>query len=128
MGLRPRPRSGFTPTVLSAFIVCIGPPVDAKDSSAPGRGAVGRDLALRACTGCHIVSPDQPFAPIIDRTPPPPDFRSIANMPNTTAASLRRYLSHLPAVPPPGRMADPYLNRDEREDIIAFIMSLQEPR
>ncbi len=111
-----------------AFIVSLAATPAPRDSAVPGRAGAGRDLALRACTGCHVVSPDQPFAPIIDRAPPPPDFRSIANMPNTTAASLRRYLSQLPAVPPPGRMADPYLNRDEREDIIAFIMSLREPR
>jgi hypothetical protein len=126
---RRRDPDGFVVAVLSVtFIVSIAATAAARDSSAPGRAAVGRDLALRACTGCHVVSPDQPFAPVIDRTPPPPDFRTIANMPNTTAASLRRYLSHLPAVPPPGRMADPYLNRDEREDIIAFIITLQEPR
>jgi mono/diheme cytochrome c family protein len=127
--LHPQGPDGFVAAVLSvAFIVTIAATAAARDSSAPGRAAAGRDLALRACTGCHIVSPDQPFAPIIDRKPPPPDFRTIANMPNTTAASLRRYLSHLPPVPPPGRMADPYLNRDEREDIIAFIMTLREPR
>jgi mono/diheme cytochrome c family protein len=128
MGSRPRALNRFGATALSAFIVCIAPPADAKDSSAPGRAAVGRDLALRACTGCHIVSPDQPFAPVIARTPPPPDFRSIANMPNMTAASLRRFFSKLRPVPTPSHMADPYLNRNEREDITAFIMTLQEPR
>ena len=55
----------------------------------------GRDFALRACTGCHIVSPDQPFAPLIDRAPPPPDFVAIANKPNTTPQSLRRFFASL---------------------------------
>jgi mono/diheme cytochrome c family protein len=122
-------RNGFIVAVLSAaFIVSLAASAAARDSSASGRASTGRELALRACTGCHIVSPDQPFAPVIDRTPPPPDFRTVANMPNTTAASLRQYLSHLPTVPAPGRMADPYLSRDEREDIIAFIMTLREAR
>jgi hypothetical protein len=31
-------------------------------------------------------------------------------------------------VPAPRHMADPYLNRDEQENIMAFIMTLKEPR
>jgi hypothetical protein len=87
----------------------------------------GRDLAFRACTGCHIVSPDQPFAPLIDRTPPPPDFAAIANKPNTTPRSLRRFFASLRPVPPPGQMADPYLTQRDLENIIAFIMTLRQP-
>ena len=86
----------------------------------------GRDFALRACTGCHIVSPDQPFAPLIDRAPPPPDFVAIANKPNTTPQSLRRFFASLRPVPPAGQMADPFLAQRDLENIIAFIMTLRQ--
>jgi len=129
VGLPPQGLTKFVATVLSAaFIFCLPPPADARKSSAFGRAAAGRELALRVCTGCHIVSPDQPFAPVIARIPPPPDFHTIANMPNTTPAWLRRFFSTLRPVPAPRHMADPYLSRDEQEDIIAFIMTLKEAR
>jgi mono/diheme cytochrome c family protein len=123
---QPQGPVGCLVAVLSVMLIgCASTSATAEESSAPGSVAAGRQLALRVCTGCHIVSSDQPFAPVIDRMPPPPGFDAIANKPNTTAASLRRFLSSLPAVPAPGRMADPYLSRDERESIIAFIMSLR---
>jgi hypothetical protein len=55
-----------------------------------------RHLALEACTGCHVVSNDQPFAPLLKGSP---DFREIANRPNVTADSLRRTIAALPQVP-----------------------------
>jgi hypothetical protein len=98
----PRSLSYFIATVLSvAHIICFAPSAGARVSSAHGGAAAGRELALRVCTGCHIVSPDQPFPPVITRTPSPPDFRTIANMPTTTVASLRRFLSTLRPVPMP---------------------------
>jgi hypothetical protein len=53
---------------------------------------------------------------------------AIADMPNTTSASQRRFLSTLRPVPLPQRMADSYLTKDERENVITFIMTLQESR
>jgi cytochrome c2 len=41
-----------------------------------GDADAGRDLAEQACTGCHVVSPDQPFPPLLKGAP---DFREIAN-------------------------------------------------
>jgi len=116
----------FVAAALSAvFIACFAPPAYAQVRSTAGNAAAGRAMALMACTGCHVVSPDQPFAPELTG---PPDFRTIANMPNTTVASLRRFLSTLRPVPVPGHMADPYLTNVDRENIIAFIMTLQVPR
>jgi cytochrome c1 len=101
---------------------------DAQHSSAPDHVAAGRTLALLACTGCHVVAPDQPFAPVLRGSTPPPDFHSIANTPTTSADSLRKYLLTLPAIPAltsPQKMANPDLTSDELEDIVAFIMSLR---
>jgi len=90
--------------------------------------ARGRSLALLACTSCHVVTPDQPFPPIFRGSPRPPDFNTIANMPNTTAESLRAYLTSLPDVPPlssPPRMPNPDLTGEELDEVVAFIMSLR---
>jgi mono/diheme cytochrome c family protein len=85
----------------------------------------GRDLALQACTGCHVVSVDQPFSPLLNGAP---DFREIANRPNVTAASLRRTIAALPLVPRKGRMANPHLTDDKLADVAAYIMTLREDR
>ena len=100
--------------------------VDAANAKKPAdRGDVdaGRDLALHACTGCHVVSGDQPFAPLLKG---PPDFQEIANRPNVSAASLRRTIAALPLVPRRGRMANPHLTDDELTDVAAYIMTLRE--
>jgi mono/diheme cytochrome c family protein len=115
----------FATALFGTFIAWFVPLAQAQDSSRPGNAAAGRALALRVCTGCHVVASDQPFAPVFTGPPAPPNFSNIANMSNRTAASLRRFLSTLHAVPPPQQMADPYLTHDEREDIIAFIMTLR---
>jgi mono/diheme cytochrome c family protein len=82
-------------------------------------------LALQACTGCHVVSVDQPFAPLLKGAP---DFQKIANRPNVTAESLRRTIAALPLVPRKGRMANPHLTDNELADVAAYIMTLREHR
>jgi hypothetical protein len=66
---------------------------------AAGNAEDGRTFALRACTGCHVVAPDQPFKPIYTGPPRPPDFKEIAKRPNLAAASLLHHVETLPAVP-----------------------------
>jgi mono/diheme cytochrome c family protein len=90
-----------------------------------GDADAGRDLAEQACTGCHIVSADQPFPPLLKGAP---DIREIANRPNVTAASLRRTIAALPLVPRKGRMANPHLTDDQLADVAAYIMTLREQR
>lgn len=94
----------------------------------PGEGdaAAGRRLALLACTGCHVVAPDQPFNPQWTGTPRPPDFKEIANRPDVTAASLQHHLAALPAVPQRPGMANPALGDAQLRDVVAFIISLRE--
>jgi len=76
-------------------------------------------------TTSHVVSADQPFAPLIKG---PPDFREIANRPNVTVASLRRTIAALPLVPRKGGMANPHLTDDQLADVAAYIMTLREHR
>jgi len=91
-----------------------------------GSATAGRTFALQACTGCHVVAPDQPHMPIYKGTIHPPDFRDIANKPNVSAASLRAYLASLPVIPKNSQMANPDLTEEELRDVSAFIMSLRD--
>jgi mono/diheme cytochrome c family protein len=94
-----------------------------KERADRGNADAGRKLALDACTGCHIVSDDQRFPPLLTGAP---DFRKIANRPNVTAASLRRTIAALPQVPTNGRMANPLLTADQLADVTAYIMTLRQ--
>jgi mono/diheme cytochrome c family protein len=123
---RPMPGglSKFSTAMLAgAFIACFAPCVDAQVRTTSGNAAAGRAFALQACTGCHVVAADQPFPPDLTGLS---DFRSVANRPNTSAVSLRKFLTTLPTIPPPGKMADPDLTAAEREDVIAYIISLRD--
>ena len=85
--------------------------------------AVGRDMALLACTGCHVVAPNQPFKPINTGPPRPPDFKEIANRPNVTTATLQRHLARHS----PGEFAHAEPDVDEElRDVVAFIVSLRD--
>jgi mono/diheme cytochrome c family protein len=112
--------------VLFASLIAMGADTaNAKGPADRGDAPAGREFALEACTGCHVVSADQPFAPLLNG---PPDFRAIANRPNVTAASLRHTIASLPQVPPRGRMANPLLNDNDLANVVVYIMTLREHR
>jgi hypothetical protein len=73
-----------------SLIAILARTANAKEPADRGNADAGRELALRACTGCHIVSDDQRFPPLLTGVP---GFREIANRPNVTAASLRRTIA-----------------------------------
>jgi mono/diheme cytochrome c family protein len=89
-----------------------------------GAVATGGGVALKICARCHVVSADQPRAPIL--TPPAPSFSDIAARPDVTEASLRRFLvephgeqrqlSAMPGFLMPGSQIDA---------VVAYIMSLK---
>ena len=115
--------------VLAIIAVSIGwgmQYANAQTKFVEGGVEAGRALALRACTGCHVVTADQPFEPVFTGPPRPPDFKEIANTPNITAASLQHHLQTLPAVPKNLRMANPLLSSQERRDVVGFIISLRD--
>lgn len=118
--------NAFTATVPYAQPKPIQPkPIQPKPID--GDVAAGRTLALQACTGCHLVASDQPYRPILKRTPRPPDFKDIANKPDVTAAWLRNYLASLPAIPTKSsQMANADLSEEEMRDVSAFIMTLRD--
>jgi hypothetical protein len=48
-----------------SFLAIAADTANAKKPADRGDADAGRDLAVVACTGCHVVSADQPFAPLI---------------------------------------------------------------
>jgi len=102
------------------------PCASAQTKLVEGDAEAGRALALQACTGCHVVVPNQPFKPINVGPPRPPDFKEIANRPNITAASLQRHLETIPAVPEDAHMPNLVLSSQELRDVVAFIISLRD--
>lgn len=112
--------------VITVATMRAAPALQAQTKLVAGSPASGRILALQACTGCHIVAPDQPFKPVFTGPPHPPDFKDIANDPNVTAAKLRAHLSSLPVVPRHPGMANPELTSEQLRDVAAFILSLRD--
>ena len=86
-----------TLSVWVAGIIALPLVASAQPKHVRGDADAGRALALIACTGCHVVAPDQPFKPEYVGSPHPPDFTDIANKPNVTADSLQHYLQTLSA-------------------------------
>jgi mono/diheme cytochrome c family protein len=84
----------------------------------------GRAFALLVCSACHVVAPDQPFAPILRN--PGPAFQMIADKPTTTAASLRVFLSTThTTMSTPNSMPNPQLADYQINEVISYILSLR---
>ena len=116
----------FAALIVIAVSAAWTAPANGQTKLVEGSAEAGRSMALLACTGCHLVAPDQPFKPVYAPPPHPPDFKQIANRPNTTAASLQHYLGTLPAVPQNSHMPSLLLSTQEIRDVAAFIISLRD--
>jgi mono/diheme cytochrome c family protein len=94
--------------LLMALVPAIGAAQDARH---------GRELAVRWCANCHIVTRSATTATAAGL----PSFPKLASLPTTTDASLRRAMtaSH-------SRMPDFALTKREQDDLIAYIFSLRE--
>lgn len=96
--------------VLSAMVRAADPPADRER---------GQTLAKTWCAGCHDVErrTDRQRADGV------PSFLALASDPRNTAERLRAFLTR-----PHGRMPDLNLSRQERDDLIAYLLSLREGR
>ncbi|MGI9509348.1 MAG: c-type cytochrome [Geminicoccaceae bacterium] len=81
-----------------------------------GDPGAGRQLAEDVCSTCHVVASGQEAANDIEA----PAFPELAREPGITAISLRVFLQT-----PHDRMPDLMLDRDETDDIVAYILSLK---
>lgn len=115
----------MTRLVPIAVIAVLAGSAFAASAEAPAKGAQpGRALALKICTPCHVVSPDQQFAPVYSG---PPDFHAIANKPDTSAKSLRRFILNThSSIANPKNMPNPQLTSDQARDIANYIMTLKD--
>ena len=97
-------------TVLLGMTLAIAP---ARAQDAGGNAASGRALAKAWCAECHRLEPTAPGASVADLT-------EVANLPSTTALSLKVFLqsSHKD-------MPNLILKPAEADDIIAYILSLK---
>ena len=86
--------------------------------------AAGRGFALKVCWTCHIVAADQTARPILSR--PAPSFLVLAQRPDVTAESLRKFLStHNETMGRVGQMPNPRLVDYQIDEVVAYILSLK---
>ena len=113
--------------IVSLLFACVAAGTHAQQPPAAEEINSGRSLALKLCTPCHVVSPDQPYPPILQR--PGPSFSAIANRPTTTGDSLRRFMrtTHT-TISRPYDMPSLELTDHQMEQIIGYIMSLRRKR
>lgn len=109
---------------LSAVLVCcvaaLGLQAAAPSPTKSGQGDVQRgfQLALKVCEDCHVVADGRSR-----RNPPAPDapsFFDLAKQQRVTPFYLRAFFRT-----PHRNMPDLMLPRGERDDIIAYILSLR---
>ena len=76
-----------------------------------GSSSSGRQIATTICGACHEIS---------GRTKVGPSFEDIANLPSTTAISLKAFLrsNH-------SNMPNFIISSADTDDVIAYILSLQ---
>jgi mono/diheme cytochrome c family protein len=82
-----------------------------------GDAAAGHRLAEDICSTCHVIAPGR--VPMTEVGAPA--FPDLASEPRVTALSLRVFLQT-----PHERMPDLHLDRDETDNVIAYILSLEE--
>ena len=82
-----------------------------------GDPTAGRRLAEDVCSACHVIAPGEASTTESNA----PAFPDLANTPRVTALSLRVFLQS-----PHERMPDFRLDRDETDNVIAYILSMEE--
>jgi len=84
----------------------------------------GRHLAFLLCTSCHVVAPDQPYAPTL--TPQAPAFAAIAQRKDISAEQLMHFLNTTgQGLSNPNGMPNPNLAPFQIKAIVAYILSLR---
>jgi hypothetical protein len=100
-----------------------GPPQSPIETAA-ARGAM---VALDACARCHQVLPERPSA----QEAAAPSFMEIANLPGRTRDYLRRFATQRHVVRSAGEprpvMPTVFLAPEDREDVIAFLLTYRRP-
>jgi mono/diheme cytochrome c family protein len=82
-----------------------------------GDSSAGRRLAEAWCAECHAIGPDRPRPATVA-----PEFVGIANLPTTTALSLKVFLrsDHTDRL-----MPNFVVGQREADDLVAYLLSLK---
>jgi mono/diheme cytochrome c family protein len=88
----------------------------------------GRQLAVEVCSVCHAVATDQEFGPRLGQTTP--SFEEIANRPDTSVESLRKFITttHWDEHTIPMTMPNPMLSDGQITQVSSYIFSLRQRR
>jgi mono/diheme cytochrome c family protein len=99
-------------------------PSRAADPAAGTAVARGEDVARNVCSACHLATRDQPPASV---PPQGPSFTDIANRPDTTLKSLRKFIAttHWDMKTLPATMPNPMLTDSQVSDVSHYILSLR---
>src|SRR5579863_2945926 len=99
---------------LALIILILTLPLSATAQLGEGNPLIGRQTAAALCVPCHQTGEM--------RRDGPPSFVDIANMPSTTALSLKVFLrsNH-------NRMPNLIIPDSETDDLIAYILNLRQP-
>jgi mono/diheme cytochrome c family protein len=102
--------------VASGLLIAASSALPASGLAQPleGNPLIGRQTAITLCASCHQVIGEK-------RLGGPPSFLDIANMPSTTALSLKVFLrsSHK-------EMPNLIISNSDTDDLIAHVMSLKQ--
>jgi len=111
---------GVLPALIATWSAPLANAEDARD-----KVSAGRDLALMVCSICHVVATHQEFAPRLEQHTP--SFEEIANKPNTSAESLRQFITttHWDGQTIPITMPEPMLIDEQISQVISYILSLR---
>jgi mono/diheme cytochrome c family protein len=99
---------------LALIILMLTLPLSATAQSVGGNPLIGRQTATTLCVPCHQIGETHRDGP--------PSFVDIANVPSTTALSLKVFLrsNHT-------RMPNLIIPDTETDDLIAYILNLKQP-
>ena len=103
-------------TRLSLFVSTCS--IAAAYAAEPGNLAEGRRFVQTMCADCHAVGSQEIRSPVTSATP----FSVVAQAPRTTGISLNAWLSG-----PHIDMPDLILDALDRQNVIAYILSLKSP-
>ncbi len=97
----------------------------AADTATDAKIVRGRQIASQVCSACHVVAADQKSLPML--VPPAAPFLEIANRPDATPASLRRFVAttHWDEKSLPLKMPNPSLTDAQIGDVVSYLLSLR---
>jgi mono/diheme cytochrome c family protein len=112
---------------VAALCATAGLNATARQASMGPAALEGKRVASDVCGYCHVVSRDQATAPLLRQQTP--SFQQIADKPDATAQTLRRFITttHWDERALPMTMPQPALLDEQYGQVIAYILSLRSP-